>query len=56
VGIDARNMPVCIQAIARPYAEYTLLAFAHQIERELWGDAGFSVRGRKHGSHLLNRI
>jgi aspartyl-tRNA(Asn)/glutamyl-tRNA(Gln) amidotransferase subunit A len=35
IGVDARGRPVCVQAIARPFAEHTLLAFVEYVEREL---------------------
>lgn len=35
VAQDANGLPISIQAIARPYDESTLLAFAHQTERNL---------------------
>lgn len=35
IGVDGRGRPVSVQAIARPHAEETLLAFAHQFARAL---------------------
>jgi aspartyl-tRNA(Asn)/glutamyl-tRNA(Gln) amidotransferase subunit A len=46
VGSDRRNRPVCIQAIARPYHESTLLSLAYQIERARHGTAGFPAATR----------
>lgn len=43
IGRDARNHPVSVQAIARPYQEHTLLAFAYRHERERYGENGFLV-------------
>lgn len=41
IGQDHRGRPVCVQAIARPYAEASLLAFAYETERERFGENGF---------------
>lgn len=49
VGVDARNRPVCVQAIARPYHESDLLAFAYQVERERYGAEEFPTAMRVHG-------
>jgi len=43
VGVDARNRPVSVQAIARPHGECALLAFAYRIERERYGKHGFAA-------------
>jgi aspartyl-tRNA(Asn)/glutamyl-tRNA(Gln) amidotransferase subunit A len=44
VGTDPQGRPVCIQAIARPYAERVLLGLAHWFEMQHCGDAGFVGR------------
>jgi aspartyl-tRNA(Asn)/glutamyl-tRNA(Gln) amidotransferase subunit A len=43
VGLDRRNRPVSVQAIARPYGESTLLSLTYQIERAWHGATGFPV-------------
>ncbi|MCD9473031.1 amidase family protein, partial [Photobacterium phosphoreum] len=44
IGLDANGLPISIQAIARPYNESTLLAFAHQAECKLSGTSQATFR------------
>jgi Asp-tRNA(Asn)/Glu-tRNA(Gln) amidotransferase A subunit family amidase len=43
VGVDRKGRPVSIQAIARPFADASLLSFVYQVERERVGGAGFGA-------------
>lgn len=44
IGLDANGLPISVQAIARPYNESTLLAFAHQAERKPSGTFQAALR------------
>jgi aspartyl-tRNA(Asn)/glutamyl-tRNA(Gln) amidotransferase subunit A len=37
VAHDARGLPICVQAVARPYHEHTLLRFATEATAAGWG-------------------
>lgn len=41
IGTDERGLPVSVQAIARPYEDATLLAWAGWHELRMYGDQGF---------------
>lgn len=43
IGTDARGLPVSVQALARPFEDATLLGWAAQHERRLYGAQGFPV-------------
>ncbi len=43
LGSDRQGRPVSVQAVGRPGAEITLLAFAYRVERERFGNEGVPV-------------
>ncbi|MBF6989073.1 amidase [Cupriavidus sp. IK-TO18] len=43
LGSDQQGRPVSVQAVGRPGAEITLLAFAYRVERERFGNEGVPV-------------
>lgn len=46
VATDARGLPICVQALARPFHERALLRFAREAARQQFGDDGFlAARG-----------
>jgi aspartyl-tRNA(Asn)/glutamyl-tRNA(Gln) amidotransferase subunit A len=41
VATDSRGLPICVQALARPFNEHALLRFAAEATRQQFGERGF---------------
>jgi Asp-tRNA(Asn)/Glu-tRNA(Gln) amidotransferase A subunit family amidase len=41
VATDSRGLPICVQALARPFHEHALLRFAAEATRQRFGEGGF---------------
>lgn len=41
IATDSRGLPICVQALARPFHEHALLRFASEATRHQFGEGGF---------------
>jgi aspartyl-tRNA(Asn)/glutamyl-tRNA(Gln) amidotransferase subunit A len=41
IATDSRGLPICVQALARPFHEHALLRFAREATRHQFGEGGF---------------